>query len=175
MPGNACRIRLFRVFGSGMLMFTGVFGGKKGFFKSIVFPYIPLGLKNSKSTAGDSVPVRVRPPAPRRCTLRTAQKNQSLSAVGFSSTVLRGASFSPRDPLCWARAGPPFPCQRTAFFAQPFPKGFRAIAREPFWYRRAASANRRFEHEALFAAAKARRGRGPVIWPVRDPDSGTVL
>ena len=64
MPGNACRIRLFRVFGSGMLMFTGVFGGKKGFFKSIVFPYFPLGLKNSKSTAGDSVPVRVPPPAP---------------------------------------------------------------------------------------------------------------
>lgn len=51
MPGNACRIRLFRVFGSGMLMFTGVFGGKKGFFKSIVFPYFPLGLKNSKSYA----------------------------------------------------------------------------------------------------------------------------
>ena len=76
MPGNACRIRLFRVFGSGMLMFTGVFGGKKGFFKSIVFPYFPLGLKNSKSTAGDSVPVRVRPPAPRRSMLRTAQKTQ---------------------------------------------------------------------------------------------------
>ena len=64
MPGNACRIRLFRVFGSGMLMFTGVFGGKKGFFKSIVFPYFPLGLKNSKSTASDGVPVRVRSPAP---------------------------------------------------------------------------------------------------------------
>ena len=74
-------------------------------------PPVPAGMMelvdvaDSKSAASDGVPVRLRLPAPRRRTLRTAQKNQSLAAAGFSSAVLRGASFSPRDPLCWARVG----------------------------------------------------------------------
>ena len=67
-----------------------------------------VDVADSKSAASDGVPVRLRLPAPRRRTLRTAQKNQSLAAAGFSSAVLRGASFSPRDPLCWARVGPLF-------------------------------------------------------------------
>ena len=79
MPGNACRIRLFRVFGSGMLMFTGVFGGKKGFFKSIVFPYFPLGLKNSKSAASDGVPVRLRLPAPEGLCKKDAPPKNPMS------------------------------------------------------------------------------------------------
>lgn len=49
MPGNVYRIRLFRVIGSELLMLTGVFVGNKGYFKSIDFPYFPLGLKNLKS------------------------------------------------------------------------------------------------------------------------------
>ena len=51
MPGNVYRIRLFRVIGSELLMLTGVFVGNKGYFKSIDFPYFPLGLKNLKSDA----------------------------------------------------------------------------------------------------------------------------
>ena len=47
--------------------------------------------------------------------LRTAQKKQSLLAAAFSSTVLRCSSFSPRDPLRWARAGARFEicCKKT--------------------------------------------------------------
>ena len=76
MPGNVYRIRLFRVIGSGLLMLAGVFVGNKGYFKSIDFPYFPLGLKNLKSAGVKSVPVRVRSAAPRRRSLRTAQKTR---------------------------------------------------------------------------------------------------
>ena len=76
MPGNVYRIRLFRVIGSEFLMLTGVFVGNKGYFKSIDFPYFPLGLKNLKSAGVKSVPVRVRSAAPRRRSLRTAQKTR---------------------------------------------------------------------------------------------------
>ena len=51
---------------------------------------------------------RIPPLRPRRRSLRTAQRKQSLDAAAFSSAVLRVSSFSPRDPLRWARVGPPF-------------------------------------------------------------------
>ena len=48
------------------------------------------------------------PGSPRRRSLRTAQKNQSLKTAGFSSAVLRVSSFSPLDPLRGSRGETPF-------------------------------------------------------------------
>ena len=64
-----------------------------------------VDVADSKSAGGDTVPVRLRLPAPRRRTLRTAQKTRSLSAVGFSASGLLGAS-SPRKIFDFA--GTPF-------------------------------------------------------------------
>ena len=51
-----------------------------GMYYNIFVPFAgvmeSVDVVDSKSTAGDSVPVRVRPPAPRRSMLRTAQKTQ---------------------------------------------------------------------------------------------------
>ena len=77
--------------------------------------------------------VRALRPAPRRRSLRTAQKNRSFDAVGFSSAVLRVSSFSPRDPLRWACAGAP--CSRSdsgRFFCTTLPRKRNLRAQVPF-------------------------------------------
>ena len=47
---------------------------------------------DSKSTAGDSVPVRVRPPAP---DLRSAIRNELSAAFLFYCSTIREISFVP--------------------------------------------------------------------------------
>ena len=76
--------------------------------------------------------VRALRPAPRRRSLRTAQKNRSFDAVGFSSAVLRVSSFSPRDPLRWACAGAHVPALTVGVFCTTLPRKRNLRAQVPF-------------------------------------------
>ncbi len=74
---------------------------------------IPHGVDLAFRFQWETMQVRVLLPAPRRRSLRTAQKRQALDASAFSSAVLRVSSFSPRDPLRWARVGFKRCCKKT--------------------------------------------------------------
>ena len=86
------------------------------------------------------------PGSPRRRSLRTAQKNQSLKAAGFSSAVLRVSFFSPCNPLRWACMGFPF----VGFHLKPgsscFPTGLKT-----------AEKRRKTERRPLFRVSSSRK------------------
>ena len=69
-------------------------GRKKPVFMGILIGEV-CGLQNRHS------PVQIWSSPPRRRSLRTAQKTQSLPAAGFSSAVLRVSSFPHRSALRW--------------------------------------------------------------------------